>query len=184
MNNILEMFIEIENEKKEYGKINNRVDKKIQCDSQEFLDSLEDVIFLVMDNVLNNRFNGSILGEDLDGVLSKYGRLNRVDWYNEENKTVIVLDYHFLGLDKNVRQGFNKYNLVSFDYLKNKLSLCDIELSKSKKTKIVDDGDIKVLSTYTDRLIIKMPIVKKEAPRLKNTSGVLVRRKYMNTKAI
>ena len=184
MNNILGMFIEEENEKKEYGIGNVIVDKKIWCDSQEFLDSLEDVIFLVRDNVLNNQFNGSILGEDLDSVLSKYGRLNKVEWFNEDNKTVIVLDYNFLGLDKSIRQGFNRFNLVSFDYLKKQLLAYGVELSKSKKAMIIDDEDIKVFSTYTDRLIIKMPIVKKEAPRLKNTSRVLVRRINNTAKAI
>ena len=178
MNYISEIFTEVMQEQSERRDTAMMVDEKIWHDSQEFLDAILDVIAIVKNNFINNQFSGSILGEDLNSVLSKYGLLNRVDWYNENDKSVIILDYNFDVLDKNIRQGFNKYNLVDFNYLKNQLSVYDIDLSKTKKAKLIDDtiDGSKMLSLYTDKLIIKMPIVKRQAPRLKNTLKVRVRK--------
>lgn len=145
----------------------NSIDRKFIKDADEFKYSLLGVIDIVKSNILNNQFEGIILGEDLDDTLSKYGRLNMVNWYVYDNKTYIVLDYFFQEMDESIRNGFDKYNLINFDYLKDELENIGVNIDRSKKYNLKNyDINSKLLVGFTDKLVLTMPAIRKGAPRL------------------
>lgn len=161
------------------------IDRIIIKDADNFKNSLISVIDIVKSNILNNNFSGIILGEDLDETLSKYGRLNKMDWYVFNNKTFIVLDYVFMEMDENIRHGFDKYNLINFDYLKAELANIGVTITKSKKYNLADyDNNSKLFVQFTDKLILTMPAIRKQAPRLENRPDVYVRKLLKSYRAI
>ena len=155
------------------------VNRKIMNDTNDFKNALLEVVDIIGDNIENDIFNGTILGEDLDNLLSKYGRLIKMDWYIENGKRIIVLDYSGNDTSKETRHGFDKYHLINFDYLQEQLADMGIIISKINKNYLYDtlDGD-KRLTPYTDKLVLKMSENRKKAPLLNNQAPAYVRRLF------
>ncbi len=155
----------------------NSVNDKIMSDTVEFKEALLEVVNLSKSNIENHVFNGSILGEDLNSILSKHGMLQKMDWHIENGKIVIVLDYSFDKLDGEVKRCFDKYHLINFDILKTQLAGLGITILKDTKINFCDLGDgNRMLVPYTDKLMLTVKRVRKNAPLLKDRSPAYVRK--------
>lgn len=99
-------------------KTSNVVENKIIQDANEFKEAILDLIYNISDNIESGIYSGSVLGEDLNSMLSKYGLLINVDWLYQDGKMLITLNYSCKDLDQNIRHGFDKYHLINFKILK------------------------------------------------------------------
>lgn len=152
------------------------VENKIIKDANEFKEAILELIYNISDNIENGIYSGSILGEDLNSMLSKYGLLINVDWLYQDDKMLITLNYSCNDLDQNIRHGFDKYHLINFKILKNELAKFGISISRTEKCDIFNIDMIKKLIPFTDKLVLTMNGVKKRAPLLKNSDSKYVKR--------